>query len=105
MDAGLVAALRARRISRRFAISPRDIQVLTPVHRGPAGAGVQNSLLQQALAPHRDGVREWRQGAQVFRPGDKVIQIRNNYDKGGGAPPPPVQPAPGRAGQRPRRGQ
>ena len=61
---------------------PRDIQVLAPMHRGPAGAGTLNTLLQQALAPGREGTPERRHGARVFRPGDKVIQIRNNYDKG-----------------------
>ena len=39
-------------------------------------------MLQQALAPYRDGTPERRHGARVFRVGDKVIQIRNNYDKG-----------------------
>jgi exodeoxyribonuclease V alpha subunit len=39
-------------------------------------------VLQQALAPYRDGVLERRHGARVFRVGDKVIQTRNNYDKG-----------------------
>ena len=52
------------------------------MHRGPAGAGTLNTLLQQALAPGREGTPERRHGARVFRPGDKVIQIRNNYDKG-----------------------
>jgi exodeoxyribonuclease V alpha subunit len=54
---------------------------LAPMHRGPAGAGTLNTLLHQALAPGGEGA-EWRHGARVFRVGDKVIQIRNNYDKG-----------------------
>ena len=77
-----VVDLVARRIPRRFGISPRDIQVLAPMHRGPAGAGALNSLLQEAIAPGREGLAERRHGARVFRVGDKVIQIRNNYDKG-----------------------
>ena len=77
-----VVDLVARRIPRKFGIPPRDIQVLAPMHRGPAGAGTLNTLLQQALAPGREGTPERRHGARVFRPGDKVIQIRNNYDKG-----------------------
>jgi exodeoxyribonuclease V alpha subunit len=80
--AEVVVDIVARRIPRRFGIHSRDIQVLTPMHRGPAGAGNLNILLQQALAPSRDGTPERRHGARVFRPGDKVIQIRNNYDKG-----------------------
>jgi len=80
--AQIVVDIVARRIPGRFGISPREIQVLTPMHRGPAGAGNLNTLLQQALAPYRDGTPERRHGARVFRVGDKVIQIRNNYDKG-----------------------
>jgi exodeoxyribonuclease V alpha subunit len=52
------------------------------MHRGPAGAGNLNITLQQALAPDKEGMPERRHGARVFRVGDKVIQIRNNYDKG-----------------------
>ena len=76
-----VVDIVANRIPRRFALHPRDIQVLTPMHRGPAGAGNLNHLLQQALAPPRD-TPERRHGSRVFRVGDKVIQIRNNYEKG-----------------------
>jgi exodeoxyribonuclease V alpha subunit len=77
-----VVDIVARRIPHRFGVHPRDIQVLTPMHRGPAGAGNLNIVLQQALAPARDGAPERRHGARVFRVADKVIQIRNNYDKG-----------------------
>jgi len=80
--AELVVDVVARRIPRKFGIRPRDIQVLTPMHRGPAGAGNLNLALQQAISPHREGAPERRHGARVFRIGDKVIQIRNNYDKG-----------------------
>jgi exodeoxyribonuclease V alpha subunit len=52
------------------------------MHRGPAGAGTLNTLLQQQLTPARDGLPERRAGGRVFRIGDKVTQIRNNYDKG-----------------------
>jgi exodeoxyribonuclease V alpha subunit len=80
--ADLLVDIVARRVPRRFGIPPRDIQVLTPTHRGPAGAGNLNLLLQQALSPYRESAPERRHGARVFRVGDKVIQIRNNYDKG-----------------------
>ena len=80
--AELVVDIVARRIPARFGIPTRDIQVLTPMHRGPAGAGNLNTVLQQALAPYREGMPERRHGARVFRVGDKVIQLRNNYDKG-----------------------
>jgi exodeoxyribonuclease V alpha subunit len=81
--AGLVVDLAVNRVPRRFGFDPRrDIQVLAPMHRGPAGAGNLNVLLQQALTPHRDGAPERRFGGRVYRVGDKVTQIRNNYDKG-----------------------
>jgi ATP-dependent exoDNAse (exonuclease V) alpha subunit len=81
--AELTVDVVARRIPRRFGLDPRrDVQVLTPVHRGPAGAGNLNTLLQEALTPAREGVPERRFGGRVFRVGDKVTQIRNNYDKG-----------------------
>ncbi len=71
------------RIPARFGLDPRrDIQVLAPMHRGPAGAGTLNTLLQQRLTPWREGQPERRAGSRVFRVGDKVTQIRNNYDKG-----------------------
>jgi exodeoxyribonuclease V alpha subunit len=81
--ARLVVDLATRRIPARFGLDPvRDVQVLTPMHRGPAGAGNLNALLQEALTPHRDGTPEKRYGGRVFRVGDKVTQLRNNYDKG-----------------------
>ncbi|GLW14149.1 ATP-dependent RecD-like DNA helicase [Streptomyces sp. NBRC 13847] len=73
----------ARRIPAKFGLDPRrDVQVLTPMHRGPAGAGALNGLLQQAVTPGRPDLPERRVGGRVFRVGDKVTQIRNNYEKG-----------------------
>lgn len=81
--AELTVDIVARRIPRKFGLDPRrDVQVLTPMHRGPAGAGNLNALLQEALTPHRDDRPERRYGGRVFRVGDKVTQLRNNYDKG-----------------------
>ena len=81
--AGLVVDIVARRIPARFGLDPRrDVQVLCPMHRGPAGAGNLNLLLQEALTPFADGRPERRYGGRVFRVGDKVTQLRNNYDKG-----------------------
>ena len=81
--AELVTDIVARRIPARFGLDPRrDVQVLCPMHRGPAGAGNLNLLLQDALTPFRDGAPERRYGGRVFRVGDKVTQLRNNYDKG-----------------------
>jgi exodeoxyribonuclease V alpha subunit len=73
----------ANRIPKKFGLDPRrDVQVLVPTHRGPAGAAALNTLLQEALTPSRPNLPERRFGGRVFRVGDKVTQIRNNYDKG-----------------------
>ena len=81
--AALVTDIVARRIPARFGLDPRrDVQVLCPMHRGPAGAGNLNLALQEALTPYRDGQPERRYGGRVFRVGDKVTQLRNNYEKG-----------------------
>lgn len=55
-----------------------DIQVLTPMHKGVVGAGNLNARLQEALNPGDEGVVR---GDRTYRTGDKVMQIRNNYDK------------------------
>ncbi|MGA4848949.1 ATP-dependent RecD-like DNA helicase [Streptomyces sp. G5(2025)] len=79
----LTVDVAAHRIPRKFGLDPRrDVQVLAPMHRGPAGAGNLNGLLQQAITPARPGLPEKRFGGRVFRVGDKVTQIRNNYEKG-----------------------
>ena len=55
-----------------------DVQILAPMHKGTAGVGNLNLQLQAALNPHAKGLR----GPHgEYRPGDKVIQLRNNYDK------------------------
>ncbi|WP_026267932.1 ATP-dependent RecD-like DNA helicase [Micromonospora sp. CNB394] len=81
--AALTVDVTCTRIAKRFGLDPRrDVQVLAPMHRGPAGAGALNILLQQQLTPAREHLPERRVGGRVFRIGDKVTQIRNNYDKG-----------------------
>jgi len=81
--ADLVVDVVANRLPRRFGLDPvREVQVLCPMHRGPAGAGALNERLQAALTPAREGLPERRFGGRVYRVGDKVMQLRNNYDKG-----------------------
>jgi len=81
--ADLTVDIVANRLPRKFGLDPRrDVQVLCPMHRGPAGAGALNERLQEALTPARPGLPERRYGGRVYRVGDKVTQIRNNYDKG-----------------------
>jgi exodeoxyribonuclease V alpha subunit len=77
--AELVRELVALRIPRRFGFDPkRDIQVLTPMHRGPVGTIALNELLQAALNP--DGPALESRG-QKLRLGDKVMQTRNDYER------------------------
>lgn len=61
-----------------YRVPPAQIQVLTPMQRGIVGATNLNLALQEALNPRGEGLR--RSGS-VFRPNDKVMQIKNNYDK------------------------
>ena len=58
---------------------PFDIQVLTPMKKGALGALQLNLILQEYLNPPEDGKKEHAYGDHVFREGDKVMQIRNNY--------------------------
>jgi hypothetical protein len=68
--AALTVDVACTPIAKRFGLDPRrDVQVLAPMHRGPAGAGTLNVLLQQQLTPARDGVPERRVGGRVFRTG------------------------------------
>lgn len=58
-----------------------DMQVITPMHRGPAGVTALNEALQQALNPPRAGAAETRRGDTLFREGDRVLQTANDYDR------------------------
>ena len=60
--------------------SLQDIQVLTPMRKSPLGVANLNTLLQARLNPPSPQKREREYGSTTFREGDKVMQIRNNYD-------------------------
>ena len=78
----LIVELASRRLPARLRFDPvEDIQVLTPMHRGVIGATQLNAALQAALNPARAGVVEVMRGGRIFRVGDRVMQVRNNYDK------------------------
>jgi len=67
------------RIPRKFGMDPlQDVQVLVPMRRGLLGTENLNAELQKALNPSGDSVSR---GGSVFRAGDRVMQLRNNYDK------------------------
>jgi exodeoxyribonuclease V alpha subunit len=75
----MIHELVIERIPKRFNLDPlKDIQVLTPMHKGIVGAANLNRSLQTALTPDNTGVSR---GNVTFRVGDKVMQIKNNYDK------------------------
>lgn len=56
-----------------------DIQVLTPMRKGNLGVEVLNRILQQYMNPPEEGKKEYTHGETLFREGDKVMQIKNNY--------------------------
>ncbi len=76
-----VADLVARRLPARYGLDPtRDIQVLAPMYRGAAGVTALNEALQARLNPQPSASVTF--GDHNLRVGDKVMQVRNNYDKG-----------------------
>jgi len=75
-----IVELVSRRIPRRFGFDPiRDVQVLCPMNRGGVGARSLNIELQAALNPA--GEKKVERFGWTFAPGDKVMQIENDYDK------------------------
>ena len=75
----IIIELVKERIPRRFGFNPiEDIQVLTPMHRGVIGAENLNAKLQIALNPGKNTVIS---GGKNFKNNDKVMQIKNNYEK------------------------
>lgn len=94
MEDGLDVLVRlvCREIPERFGLNPlKDIQLITPMHKGAVGTVCMNSELQKTLNPGglamgKEGrapraLPEVRRGDTIYRRGDKVMQIRNNYDK------------------------
>jgi len=77
-----IVELVSSRMPETFGMDPvSDIQVLTPLYRGEAGVDALNERLQATLNPLKTGQDELRLAGRAFRVGDKVMQIRNNYDK------------------------
>lgn len=75
----VILKLCTERIPGRFGFDPvEQIQVLSPMNRGAVGSHRLNLALQEALNPQGLAIEK---GGQVYRVGDKVMQIRNNYDK------------------------
>ena len=77
----LVCELVSARLPKSYGVDPvRDIQVLCPTKIGPAGVAELNRCLQAILNPPAPGKAQLEQAGRIFREGDKVMQVRNNYD-------------------------
>ncbi len=76
----MILKLSRERIPKKLGLTPLspDIQVISPMYRGQVGVDNLNTELQQRLNPGSEGLKA---GNREFRVGDKVMQIRNNYDK------------------------
>ncbi|GGL05152.1 ATP-dependent RecD-like DNA helicase [Sphaerisporangium melleum] len=77
-----VVHLATEAIPRKQRITPGQVQVLCPTRKGAAGTAAIGRVLQERRNPAQDGKAEHWSGDSVFRVGDRVMPIRNNYDKG-----------------------
>ncbi len=73
-----IVGLVKTKLPRYYKVSSENIQVLTPMQRSVVGAANLNQALQEAINPGSFGLRR---GGFIYRTNDKVMQIRNNYDK------------------------
>lgn len=79
--AELILKMISGRIPKRFGFNPfRDIQVLTPMTKGECGTKALNEAIQHVI--NSKHVPQFEHGTRIFKSGDKVMQIVNNYDKG-----------------------
>ncbi len=78
--ASTIRDLCTTRLPKNMGIPPEQIQVLCPTRKGGVGTIALNQLLQQALNPASPEKKEHQSGQFLFREGDRVMQIRNNYD-------------------------
>ncbi|MBR1972958.1 MAG: ATP-dependent RecD-like DNA helicase [Oscillospiraceae bacterium] len=78
--ASLIRDLCTTRLPKNMGIPPEQIQVLSPTRKGGVGTMSLNKMLQAALNPASPDKKERQFGEYIFREGDRVMQIRNNYD-------------------------
>lgn len=75
----LILRMVCERIPEAYGLDPMtEVQVLTPMHKGEVGTVALNRLLQERLNPSG---RELQRGQRAYRVGDRILQLRNNYDK------------------------
>jgi len=75
-----IVELVSRRLPKNMGIPPQQIQVLSPTRKYPGGTASLNQALQAALNPPGEEKGERRFGPYIFRAGDRVMQVKNNYD-------------------------
>ena len=76
-----IADLCVNRLPKKYGHDIKDgIQIITPSHKGAAGTVILNSILQNSLNPSKQGKNQKNVRDVIFREGDKIMQIRNNYD-------------------------
>ena len=75
-----IVDLVARRLPGNMGIPPEQIQVLSPTRKYGTGTANLNRMLQEAINPPEKGKGERRFGEVIFRTGDRVMQVKNNYD-------------------------
>ncbi len=73
--------IAVNRLPEKFGLRTADIQVLSPMYRGPAGVNALNQRLQNTLNPPGAGKRQHQMGERIIRERDRVMQLRNNYEK------------------------
>ena len=78
--ADTIVGLCQERLPKNMGIQPGQIQVLSPTRKGVAGTEELNRRLQRALNPPAAGKQEFDHAGRTFREGDRVMQIRNDYD-------------------------
>ena len=77
----LVVELISSRLPKYFDISSYEIQVLSPIKKSEAGTFELNKKIQDTVNPYFEGITEFKSGERTFRVKDKVMQIKNNYEK------------------------
>lgn len=79
--AKFIVDLTKRRLPNYYKYSPVDnIQIITPSHKGSVGTVEMNKILQQYLNPPAENKKEYKLFSHIYRTGDKVMQMQNNYD-------------------------
>ncbi len=74
-----IVQLISDKLPREFKVKPYELQVLTPMRKGNLGVEALNPVLQRYLNPPSPSKKEYESGNSIFREGDKVMQIKNNY--------------------------